>query len=282
MPAVPAPRDFAEFLAARDLVVEGTVISAEQVRRALLETCGTTGLGPYPATDVRIAITRVWHGTAEDAEVLISVLGHPVFASGEVAPGTRVLAWAFRDCNDGWRLWGQFCVVTSGGRIIGPAGSERGAYALAGRGDVEPTLYADLDSALTQRPGLRPSHALFEGAASVALLKLVRTTRRGADGFTYECDSLGWALGEGTSVPRYIDFPRVADCLPAIFPGDSLVVPLPTAFTGARLTIDGCPRAFLIRKNYAVGFGVPLPFLDYALRRDAGLLRVRPFIAKDE
>lgn len=281
-PAVPAPRDFAEFLAARDLVVDGVVVGVDQVRRTPLGTCGTTGLGPYRATDLRISVTRVWHGTADDSTLLITVLGRPVFSSGPVVPGTKVLAWAFRDCNDGWRLWGQFCVVTEGGKILGPAGSDQSAYALVGRDESEPTSYTELDSALSLRPGLRASQALFDGTSAVAILRLVQTVRRGVEGFTYECDSVGWALGTGARVPRFIDFPRVPDCFPEIFPGDSLVVPLPSSFNGDRLSIDGCPRAFQIKKDFAVGFGVPVSFLNYALRSDAGQLRVRAFIAKDE
>jgi hypothetical protein len=144
------------------------------------------------------------------------------------------------------------------------------------------TRYVDVDSALTQRPNLRPSHVLFDRAGNVALLRLVRTTRRGLQGLTYECDSVAWAMGEGSATPRYIDFPRVPDCFPDIFPGDSLLVPLPAGFTGNRLSIDGCPRSFAVHKGLAIGFGVPVNFLGYALRRDTQGLRVRPFIAKDE
>jgi len=281
-PLVLPPRDFAEFLAARDLVVDGTVLSADEVRRTPLCTCGITGLGPYRATDLRIAVTRVWHGTAEDSTLIISVLGHPRFSSGPVTAGTRVLAWAVRDCNDGWRLWGEFCVLTANEDIVAPMGASPRGYALLGRGLDRPTTYADLDSALTRRPGLRASHALFDQANDVALLRLVRTTRRDLEGLTFECDSVGWTIGQGGAVPRYIDFPRVPDCYPEIFPGDSLLVPLPAGFTGDRLTIDGCPRAFGVRKGMAIDFGVPVSFLGYALRRDSQGLHVRPFIAKDE
>jgi hypothetical protein len=173
-------------------------------------------------------------------------------------------------------------VVTERGEILGPAGSDQSAYSLVGHSGVKPASYADLDSALSLRPGLKASQALFDGTGAVAMLRLVQTIRRGSDGFTYECDSIGWALGAGTRVPRFIDFPRVPDCHPEIFPGDSLIVPLALNYSGDRLSIDGCPRAFLVKRGFAVGFGVPVSFLNYALRSESGQLRVRPFIGKDE
>lgn len=279
-PTVPPPRDFAEFLVARDLVVEGRLLSAEGLTRKPLGGCGVTGLGPYKALDVRIAVDRVRFGTADDSTLVISMLGPPRFATGLLVPGAQVIAWAFRDCNDGWRLWGRMCVVTSTGRVIGPFGDQQ-AIRLEGQSRAEPIRYSALDSALTAPQLVRHSTTAFEGAANVALLRLTRTVRRGEAGFTYECDSLGWALAGGDRVPRFIDFPRVPGCYPEIFPGDSLLVPLPVQFEGDRLVLDMCPRALKLQDQFAVGFGVPMTFLNYVLKAEPNGLRVRPYIAKD-
>lgn len=279
---IPPAQDFADFLAARDLVVEGTLISADELSRQRLETCGVTGMGLFAVTDIHVAVTRVWHGVADDSTLLVTVLGRPAFTSGPLAPGTRVLVWAYRDCHDGWRLWGRFCVITASGVILGQLGSDPSMFSLRNRDPLVPTTYAALDSAMGSGATAMSSTALFEGTSGVALLRLTGVTRRGAEGFTYECDSLGWVTGSATRAPRFVEFPLIPDCFTNIFVGDSLIVPVPSTFAGERLAIQGCPSAFEVRKNFAVGLGVPVPFLDYALRNEQGTLHVRPFVAKDE
>jgi hypothetical protein len=277
-PTVPPPRDFAEFLVRRDLVVEGWLLSAEAVTRKPLGGCGVTGLGPYPSLDLRIAVERVRYGTADDSTVIISTVGRPQFPAGLLSPGARVIAWAFRDCHDGWRLWGRLCVVSGTGSVVGELGQEE-FYRLQGQSG--PLRHGALDSALTQREENQHSSSNFVGASNVALLRLTRTARNGGGGFTYECDSVAWALGTGDRVPRSIDFPRLPGCYPEIFPGDSLLVPLPAGFSGDRLTLNSCPRSLKVKNRFAVVLGVPLEFLNHALRAEPSGLNVRAYISKE-
>jgi len=277
-PTVPPPRDFAEFLVRRDLVVEGWLLSAEAVTRKPLGGCGVTGMGPYPSLDLRIAVERVRYGTADDSTVTISTVGRPQFPAGLLSPGARVIAWAFRDCHDGWRLWGRLCVVNSSGYVVGELG-QGDFFRLDGQ--PGPLRYGVLDSALVTRSESRHSSSNYAGASSVALLRLIRTVRNGTSGFTYECDSVGWAMGTGDRVPRSIDFPRLPGCYPEIFPGDSLLVPLPVGFGDSRLTLDACPRSLKVKNRFAVALGVPLEFLNYALRVDPSGLHVRAYISKE-
>lgn len=278
-PAVPPPRDFADFLLARDLVVEGRLLAADPLMRTPLGTCGVSGMGPYKSLDLRVAVDRVRFGTADDSVLIISTLGRPTFPPGVLIPGAHVIAWAFRNCHDGWRLWGGLCVVTPGGRVLSPLGEEQAAT-LLGQPTTEAIRYSALDSVLTARAAEHSTTA-FEGSANVALLRVVGTTRRGNDGFTYQCDSIGWVLGGGSRTPRYVDFPRVPGCYPEVFPGDSLLAPVPTTFTGDRLVLSVCPRALKLQNQFTVGFGVPLSFIRYALQLGADGLHVRPYIAKE-
>lgn len=277
-PTVPPARDFAEFLMAQDLVVEGRLLSADAVTRKPIEGCGVTGLGPYRSLDLRIAVDRVRFGTADDSVLVISTLGRPRFRSGLLSPGARVIAWAFRDCDDGWRLWGRLCILTATGHVVGELGQEQ---FIRLEGQPGPLRYGALDSAIVDREGARHSSLVFEGASRVALLRLTRTVRNGDIGFTYECDSVAWALGTGDRVPRSIDFPRLPECYPEIFPGDSLLVPLPAGFQGDRLVLDRCPRSMRVKNRFAVALGVPLEFLNYALRVEPSGVHVRAYITKE-
>ena len=264
----PPFRDFAEFLTARDFLVEGIVErSAVDLRRSMACTCGVKPLGPYPVVEVDLSVTQAWHGTAQDS------LFHFTCMFGDSVPaGTRLLVWGSYDCDDAWRPWANYCVVTSDGRITG---HDPGAYGLVGHDESRPTTYADLAAELTGRPGLVPSPNLFEGAASIVLLRLMHTHGRGPDGYTYECDSIGWVLGDGRHVPREIDFPRVPDCYPGIFVGDSLMVPLPVDFKGEHLEVESCPRAFGVKNGVASGFGVPVREIRYAFAVENGRVHVR-------
>lgn len=276
---VPSPKDFAEFLAARDLVFVGTAQEIHELRRKRLETCGTTGLSAFPETDVTVRVSSVWLGTVEDSVLQVSVIGQGLFSEGLLQPGRSVLVWASRDCDDGWRLWGNLCVVMPDGRVIG-RDSELEDVRLQGQPNGSPLLLTALQSAMTIPAAAHPSRA-FEGRPAIALGRLVRTSARSPSGFVYECDSLGWVIGTGAAVPRFIEYPLLTDCYPDIFPGDTLLIPVPSAFTGNRLSLSACPRALKVQRGFVPGLGVPLGFIRYALRQDIGGLHVKPFVTRE-
>jgi hypothetical protein len=274
----PPSRDFAEYLRTRDLVVEGEVLSVDAVVRRTLGTCGI-GLGPFRGYDIRLAVTAVRFGIADDSVIVISTISRPSFPTG-LGPGTRVIAWATHECDDGWRLWGSLCVVSPAGAIVGEAGTAS-QPALQGQQPGSALTHSALDSALAVNTVPHTS-TLFEGAANVALLRLVHAAQTGPQSFTYECDSVGWVLGAGSHIPRYLDFVRGPDCYPEIFPGDSLLLPLPQNYSDDRYTLSACPRSLKVKLRFAPALGVPLEFLRYALRADQSGLHVRPFIGKDQ
>jgi hypothetical protein len=66
------PRDLVELLASRDLVVEGNVIEVVEGRRWMLGGCASSSpLGPYAVMDVRMDVSRVLSGIADDSTMRI-------------------------------------------------------------------------------------------------------------------------------------------------------------------------------------------------------------------
>src|SRR5262245_9007972 len=273
-----AAGDFREFLLAQDLVFDGHVLRVQSMNRQPVGACGVQNLSSRPCLEILIRVDRVRSGVAEDSTLILSTaLVRPRFPDDELKPGSQVLAWAIRDCDDGWRLWGGLCVVNGRGQVIAPIGSQS-AVRLRDRPTTEPLPYAAIDSALSSTQTPTPSMSLFNGAAAVALMRLVRTSARGDDGYTYECDSLGWAIGTGARTPRYIDFPRIPGCQPGIFAGDSLLVPIPSGFSADHLAFDSCPWSLRLRNQHAPALAVAVGFLQFALgSMPGGSIFVRSF-----
>lgn len=274
------PTDFGEYLSRMDLVVEGTVTAVDTVFRTRLGGCGVTGLGPTKSWDIHIRVSRVVLGTAEDSSVVLTTLGRSQFPGPGLRPGVRVIGWAHRNCSDGWRLWGNVVLVSSSGLLI-PDHHNAGSIRLQGQPRTRPIRFTALDSSLAEKVEMSSVRA-FEGAASVALLRVTALTPGAGSTYSLACDSLGVLMGLAGRVPRYVDMDPLEGCTRAVGVGDSIVVALPTGFSAERLNWRGCSSSLLVKERFVAGFGVPLDFLNYAIRRDGDQLQVRPFIAREE
>ena len=234
----------------------------------MLESCGVTGLALLNASDLLLRVNEVWLGTAEDSIIRVTVMDSAPFLPRDLDSTSRVLMWGYRECDDGWKVWGALRIVTPDGLVLRRAGDPESV----------PVRLDSLRVALTASP-LHPSRA-FEGRAAVALARLVLTTRGESPGTaTYLVDSLAWAMGSGPSVPRSVDWPHGSDCYPFIFPSDSLLIPVPQGFTGDGLSLTFCPRVLGIQHGYLPGLGVALGHLEHALQRGNRGLHVRPFLS---
>lgn len=271
-------RDFAEYLLGRDLVIEATFLGADKLERTPLGGCGIE-LPKTKSLDLRLRVERVIFGTAEDSTIVISTLGQPQFPPGAYVPGAHVIAWGNRECADGWRLWGNMVIVTAGGKIVGDYNSQ-GLF-IHGEREDRPMGYAALNAKLG---ALAAHHSTkyFDEKEAVGLVRVlaIQRTQRGA--FTYECDSLGWVLGESTRMPRFIDVNVGNLGCDWARSGDSLLVPVAADQSTDRATLPGCSGAMLIKNGYARGFGVPLSFLPYALKASPTGVHVRSFIGNDK
>jgi hypothetical protein len=271
-------RDFADFIISQDLVFAGTVVDTRQADRMLSGPCGISYPGAVRATDVTIAVDSVWHGVSEDTSVVtVSIAAPRQFGGAALATGDRVLAWATRICDDNWRLWGDVCKLTPDGGIVGPDGAQGSVVTmdLARGGRL---TEAHLDSVLTSR-AVRDAVTAYEGQAAVALGRLVGSSMVGST-ITFECQGLDWMIGSASSYPRYVDFPAFPGCLPGMFQGDSLLIPVPAGYAGGRITLRECPSALRIKNGYAPGLGVPLLFLSHAVESNGGSLHVRRYVSR--
>ena len=275
----PPPVDFAEFLTGRDLVVEGTLSAVDTVVRTPLGGCGSSGFPARAGQDYTIQISRVIYGTAEDSSIIISDLVRDVFPPGVLVPGARVIGWGFRNCIDGWRLWGNVAVVTAGGHLVGHIWSEEGLW-VKGQPKGQPIAFSTLDAMLVAKASNHGAN-FYHGKKAVALVRLTDIVVQPTGGVSYTCDSLGWIMGSATRVPQYLDFPQMPFCYYGAHRGDSLTVPVPEVFVGDRLSVGACPKALQVKNGYAPGFGVPLEYLPWAIEQQETGLAVRPFLEQE-
>jgi len=82
------------------------------------------------------------------------------------------------------------------------------------------------------------------------------------------------------ALPQVLTFLKGATCTEAISAGDSVLVPIGSEGTSARLAIDDCMDRYLVRYGYAAGFGVPLGSLTHVFDLRNGSLRPRILIRK--
>jgi len=251
--------DFAQFIAVQDIVVQGMVLSTrDRVPR----------LFGVPHNEVTIKIDEILLGSTDDSTLVMARLG-----PGSPRIGARVLFWGSREGEDAWKIYGNLCTVREDGCILAGYDEQNGARYL---GPSE-TTFIDLPTLRTEiarHSSLHPSSA-FERQAALALGRIVRTTRRGDQGFTYECDSLGWVMGHATRVPRFIDWSPVPSCLPELAPGDTLLIPVSGDTHANRVTLAACPSGLRAKRGFVPVLGVPLGSIDRAIWRDSDGLHVR-------
>jgi hypothetical protein len=267
--------DLADILMTRDLVIEGTVVEAVEHRRSMAGGCTVSQpLGPYMVLDVRIDVSRVVAGLADDSTVVISMLGGPQYVTGPLVSGTQVVAWADRACDDGWRLWGSACVLISG-RVVVPGMAEVTIDGVLG----SDFSYEVLVRALGARRTMAPASP-YDGAAAVGLVQVAGITRAGKVA-RYSCDSLGWVVGGAARLPTTLVWRNTNLCTPGARVGDSLLVPIRENRDGSKQTLTSCPRGLLIRNGFLESLGVPIGSLHSAVYFEDARLRLRAFVARD-
>jgi hypothetical protein len=271
--------DIVHFLLGRDLVVEGYVTDIQPVTRAPAGGCSNGQSPALHVYDYRIQVAHVLSGTAEDSTIVVTSLEGPRFPRNSFQVGSHALVYANRVCEDGWRLWGGFLVITPSGYLVPPS-SQAHTFKLAGVSSKVPLSYSSVTDGLAQTP-TSASAAAFGGSDGVAIVRLgTFADDREHGGYAYACDSLGWAIPISAHVPRTLKFLRIPGCLPYLATGDTLVIPVKAGNQSDILDIPACPRAFVVHFGFLGGLGVPLGFLDYALRPHPSGITVNSFIER--
>jgi hypothetical protein len=257
----PRPASLAEVFAsgANDLVVIGTVDSAATIFRGFAETCGVTGYSWDTYLEIRLRLEQVIFGTAEDSVLRVTILE----SSDQSVLNHRVLVRAYRSCDDNWRLRGRLCLLNDES-VTFPG---HGGRTLAAR---QVDLLTDLATA-------RPNPLRVYGAASAVLLARIHAVHGWTEtGASYDIVPLRWIAGTSNLTPTTIVFPRLADCYPNMFMGDSLLVPLPSSWVpGDSLVLSDCPSAMRVKLGFAPGLGRRVDDLEPALMKIGTKLFVR-------
>ena len=271
--------DFADFLLARPILVEGIFMRADTVSRTMVGGCqfpSPSGLGPYESLELHIRVTRVLQGSLNDSMIVVTTLGRPQFMPGEIQVGSRVLAWAFREAADGWQLWGRMAAVSSNGEVIGSL-QDRGRMFLRGRASEKHFQFVALDSTLAARLHLK-GEAVFDGAKGVAWVRLNGGESLGNERVAFTIDSLGIAMGHSLDVPKRVVISTGVRACEFPMLGDTILVPLHEG--ASDFEFAGCPHALMTDCGFVSTLGVTIANLDRALELSP-TISVRPFIRRD-
>lgn len=265
----PPAATFEDLLGSQDLVVTGQVLKATERSLGYKGGCGfRSDLSVLPVTEIDLQVERVINGVADNDKIHVTILDQ---GFGPLI-GQQILVWAHRSCQDGGNLRGWLGVIESDGMI--------------GRGNGRPFKrwgripLARLDSpSVTQR---FYSSRLFNGAGAVALARVISVDPWSTDGATYHIEGIGWAVGQGASIPKEIWFPRQELCYPNISAGDTILVPVRPG-DRSRLTLRTCPRALRVKDGRADGLGaIEISSLDRVLQRSGGALELRTYQQREQ
>ena len=253
----------------------GNVLQSGFTQRRFDGGCGVGRYGPFNLLALNLRVREVWVGTAEDTLVEVFVL----FSSAP-PPGSTLLVWAARICDDGWRLSGNFATIDTHGRVITRGGDYAPAW-IAGRPNDTPPLAEELHSIIDLKKFL-PSAACLRGAAALGLARVTDVLERPEGGYSYACDSMKILLGAAPGFPRHVDIPLATDCFPEIFRGQLMLVPITKGFAGSRMTLSTCPRALAVQDGFLPAFGVPVDSVARAIRLSEKGLEARPFLDRSD
>ena len=240
--------------------------------------CGTSVFTPRSVTQLGVRVTRPWLGVAPDTVVSVTLVRQDQYPKGMLKVGADVLVWAERVCDDGWRIWGDLCIVDDG--QLYAASDDWSNVRLEGHRADQPLTLKAVEAAVAKPSATHPSHA-FDDCAAIALGRLVSAASIDSARAVFVCDSLAWALGSGPGVPRRIEFPIAPDCHPQIYPGDTLLVPVPRGVAGGTVALHACPAALKVTRGFVPGLGVPVTALATAFRRDSLGLHPRAILGTD-
>ena len=260
MPALPGT--LGEFLVSgQDVEVIGTVLEAKEVRRGYARM---PELMSYPVTEVRLRVDQVIYGVpaGDIIEMTLVETGY------HLNTNDAILAWGSYTPEDNWRLRGR-CLQIDGNRLQGRPGEP------AFVDEVGPHYSLPLLSYLSDDTTRQHPSQVYNGTRAVALMRLRGSSRWSPQGATFEVDSLGWAMGRGEATPRLVTFPALSGCFPEIYPGDSLLVPLPPGFRGQVLPLRHCPSALRIKNGFVPGLGTYLTDLNRSIELIGPMLHVR-------
>jgi hypothetical protein len=270
--------DLGAYLAGKDLLVEGIVSNAPVGDRTMLGTCGYGPPMPLRVTDVTMTVSRVLAGVAEESTLVISMAGSTQYRTGQIVPGTHLLAWAYRECDDGWRLWGGACVITPSGYVVPPLPWE-GKLTLGAGSSTTPITFAALATDLDARSQSMPMHA-YTGTQAVGMVRVVRLTRDNGS-VQADCDSIQWIMGSAPRMPTQIRWSPQKYCVAPVAAGDTLLAPVPAGSSASTLQLSSCPLALRVQHSFVPVLAVPLGFLNCALKDSLGSISARQYLSRE-
>lgn len=258
----PHPRTFAEFLASgQDLVVTGTVQSVSETIRGYARM---PELIRHPVTEISLTIDDVLSGSSPSTNVEVTLID----TGYNLVVGDRVLVWANYTPEDGWRLRGR-CRKFDGDQLT--ARPNEPVFS----GPQGPQMVMSYATVRSELAAIRQPSAVYNGTRTLVLARLRGSSRWSESGAVYEVDSLACLMGSVEAMPKIIRFPALAGCSPGIYPGDSLLVPIPPGFRGAVLPLAHCPSALRVKNCFVPGLGVMVTELRRSIDSVGVLLHVR-------
>jgi hypothetical protein len=248
-------RPAAEMLAGEQVVVLGRLVRVDERSRRTAGGCRPP-LSSILVT-YTIAVDKVLQGYESHRQIELG--SSAPLRLPNLAPGVRVVAWAYRAPDDNWQYVGNLSLLTESGHL------RVFDFQLGHLRDVEEPWGA-VSSDLESRADQHPVHAL-RNMRHITLCRVLAVKREPELRYQYTLRPLKDIRGNGPRVDVSLTIVAPEECIPDLAEGDSLL--LPSGLIDTPPVRGVCIDNLAVRCGFVPGLGLTLSELGGAVRRDS-------------
>lgn len=121
--------------------------------------------------------------------------------------------------------------------------------------------------------------AALERSSAVALVRILSSNDFRSPRFrVHRVRWIRWLVGTGPDFPdsSTIELSDHDYCLGSVYPGDTLILPIPDRTPSGTWRVEGCPSSFHVRCGFIPSLGVDLEHVASVIVLESGHIRLHP------
>ena len=269
--------DLAEYLASKQFLARGRLVEIAPVRKPQVGGCGAGVRGPFEAYEITVAVDSVLVGRADDSLVVVTTVGQGMLAP-ELAPNRPVFVWGFRNCVDGWKLYGDAIGIKDDGSLVQWSDPYRSLSLRTSTG-VFPATQASLLQRLDELSPNIGSTMITRGTGIAAARIAKREMTKG--GMVCEVDTSRTVYGTGILSVKRVTLGWTNGCFYNVDVGDWVLLPIDAAPESEEIALDVCPYSILVKDGFVPGLGVPVDRIESVLAHGPKGIVIRQFAGSE-